>query len=286
MPPRFLAFPRAREPASGRPRSASALRGRFLSAHGPRGESVGPRGARWSQRHALVCHGSDGPKRDHRRPTVPPDPHHDRRWMILAVIAIAQLLVILDVSIVNIALPSAQRDLGFSDDQRQWLITDYALAFGSLLLLGGRIGDLFGRKWTFVAGLLGFAGASAVGGAAPSFGVLVSARAVQGAFAALLAPAALSLLATTFIDPAERGKAFGVFGAIAASGGAIGLLLGGALTEPRDWRWGLCASLVVALPAALAALRLLPHVPSRDRPRLDIAGTLAASAGLFALVFG
>jgi EmrB/QacA subfamily drug resistance transporter len=224
--------------------------------------------------------------RDPRRPTVPPDPHHDRRWLILGVIGIAQLLVILDVSIVNIALPSAQRDLGFSDDQRQWLITAYALAFGSLLLPGGRVADLFGRKWTFIAGLLGFAGASAVGGAAQSFGVLVSARAVQGAFAALLAPAALSLLATTFTDPAERGKAFGVFGAIAGSGGAIGLLLGGALTEVLDWRWCLYVSLVFALPAALSALRLLHHAPTPDRPRLDIAGTLAASAGLFALVFG
>src|SRR3954471_8093069 len=146
------------------------------------------------------------------------DPHHERRWLILVVIGVAQLMIVLDVTIVNIALPSAQRELGFSDDQRQWVVTAYALAFGSLLLLGGRIADLFGRKWTFIAGLLGFAGASAAGGAAQSFGVLVSARAVQGAFAALLAPAALSLLATTFTDPAERGKAFGVFGAIAGTG--------------------------------------------------------------------
>src|SRR4051795_6869917 len=145
----------------------------------------------------------------------------ERRWLILATIGIAQLMVVLDVTIVNIALPSAQRELGFSDDQRQWVITAYALSFGSLLLLGGRIADLFGRKWTFIAGLLGFAGASAAGGAAQSFGVLVSARAGQGAVGALLAPAALSLLATTFTDPAERGKAFGVFGAIAGSGGAI-----------------------------------------------------------------
>jgi EmrB/QacA subfamily drug resistance transporter len=214
------------------------------------------------------------------------DPHHDRRWLILAVIGIAQLLVVLDVSIVNIALPSAQRDLGFSDDQRQWLITAYALAFGGLLLLGGRITDLFGRKWTFVAGLLGFAGASALGGAAQSFGLLVSARAVQGVFAALLAPAALSLLTTTFTDPVERGKAFAAFGAIAGTGGAVGLLLGGVLTEVLDWRWCLYVSLVFALPAAFAALRLLHHVPTPARPRLDIAGTLAASSGLFAVVFG
>ena len=217
---------------------------------------------------------------------MPPDPHHDRRWLILAVIAIAQLLVVLDATIVNIARPSAQRDLGFSDDQRQWVVTAYALAFGSLLLLGGRIADLFGRKWTFVAGLIGFAGASAVGGAAQSFSVLVAARAVQGTFAAILAPAALSLLTTTFTDPAERGKAFGVYGAIAGTGGAFGLLLGGTLTEVLDWRWCLYVAIVFAAPAALAGVRLLHHVPVPARPRLDLAGTLTASSGLFAIVFG
>ncbi|HEX2085020.1 MAG TPA: MFS transporter [Solirubrobacteraceae bacterium] len=215
-----------------------------------------------------------------------PDPHHDRRWLILAVIGIAQLLVVLDVTIVNIALPSAQQDLGFSDEDRQWVITAYALAFGSLLLLGGRIADLFGRKWTFVVGLLGFAGASALGGAAQSFGLLVAARALQGVFGAVLAPAALSLLATTFTDPAERGKAFGVYGAIAGTGGAVGLLLGGALTEALDWRWCLYVSIAFAVPAAVAGARLLHHEPARDRPRLDLPGTLTASAGLFALVFG
>jgi EmrB/QacA subfamily drug resistance transporter len=212
--------------------------------------------------------------------------HHDRRWLILVVIGIAQLMVVLDVTIVNIALPSAQQDLGFSDDDRQWVITAYALAFGSLLLLGGRIADLFGRKWTFVVGLLGFAGASALGGAAESFGLLVAARALQGVFGALLAPAALSLLATTFTDPAERGKAFGIYAAIAGMGGAIGLLLGGALTEVLDWRWCLYVSIAFALPAAIAGMRLLQHVPAQNRPRLDLAGTVAASSGLFALVFG
>jgi EmrB/QacA subfamily drug resistance transporter len=214
------------------------------------------------------------------------DPHHDRRWLILGVIGIAQLLVVLDVTIVNIALPSAQADLGFSDDDRQWIITAYALAFGSLLLLGGRIADLFGRKWTFIAGLIGFAGASALGGAAQSFGLLVGARALQGAFGAMLAPAALSLLATTFTDPAERGKAFGVYGAIAGAGGAFGLLLGGALTEVLDWRWCLYVSILFAVPAAIGGLRLLHHVPAPSRPRLDIPGVVIASTGLFALVFG
>jgi EmrB/QacA subfamily drug resistance transporter len=215
----------------------------------------------------------------------PPVPH-DRRWLALVVIGIAQLMVVLDATIVNIALPSAQKDLGFSADDRQWVITAYALAFGGLLLLGGRIADLFGRKWTFVAGLLGFAAASAVGGAASSFGVLVAARATQGAFAAMLAPAALSLLTTTFTDPKERAKAFSVYAAIAGMGGAIGLLLGGALTELLDWRWCLYVSVVFAVPAAIAATRLLHHVPTHNRPRLDVRGALTASAGLFALVFG
>src|SRR3954451_17079904 len=146
------------------------------------------------------------------RTYVPHDnPHHERRWLILGVIAIAQLMVVLDATIVNIALPSAQQALDFSNDSRQWIITAYALAFGSLLLLGGRLGDLFGRKWAFIGGLIGFAGASAVGGAAGSFGVLVGARALQGMFAAVLAPSALALLSTIFTNPAERGKAFGIF---------------------------------------------------------------------------
>src|SRR3954469_7941334 len=162
---------------------------------------------------------------------MPPPSSYERRWLILALIATAQLMIVLDLTIVNIALPSAQQDLGFSNDDRQWIVTAYALAFGSLLLLGGRIADLFGRKWTFVIGLLGFAIASALGGAAQSFGVLVAARALQGAFGALLAPSALSLLTTTFTKPDERGKAFGIFGAIAGGGAAIGLLLGGILTE-------------------------------------------------------
>src|SRR3954454_599754 len=147
------------------------------------------------------------------------NPHHARRWLILAVLGIAQLMVVLDATIVNIALPSAQDALGFSDGDRQWIITAYALGFGSLLLLGGRLSDLFGRKRMFITGAAGFAVASALGGMAQSFEVLVAARAVQGMFAALLAPAALSLVSTTFTDPAERGKAFGIYGAIAGGGG-------------------------------------------------------------------
>ncbi len=214
------------------------------------------------------------------------DPHHKRRWQILAVIAVAQLMVVLDVTIVNIALPSAQADLGFGDDSRQWVITAYALAFGSLLLLGGKISDLIGRKWTFIAGLAGFAGASALGGAAPSFEVLVGARALQGAFAALLAPAALSIVTTTFTDPKERGKAFGIYGALATAGAAVGLLLGGFLTELLTWRWTMYVNLAFAVPAAIAAWRLLVNMRPATRPRIDVPGVLVASSGLFALVFG
>src|SRR4051794_15848757 len=206
---------------------------------------------------------------------MPPheNPHHARRWAILAVLGMAQLMVVLDATIVNIALPSAQHDLGFSDDSRQWIVTAYALAFGSLLLLGGRISDLFGRKWTFIAGLIGFAVASALGGAAQSFGVLVGARALQGLFGALLAPAALSLLTTTFTDPDERAKAFGVYGAIAGSGAALGLLLGGVLTEYLSWRWCLYVNLLFAVPTALAAFSLLTNTAHPAKPRLDIPGT-------------
>ena len=214
------------------------------------------------------------------------DPHHERRWKILGVIALAQLMVVLDVTIINIALPSAQEDLGFDDDSRQWVITAYALSFGSLLLLGGKISDLIGRKWTFIAGLAGFAGASALGGAAPSFEVLVAARVLQGAFAALLAPAALSIVTTTFTDPGERAKAFGIYGAIAGSGAAIGLLLGGFLTELLTWRWTMYVNMAFAIPAAIAASRLLVNVRPAKRPRIDVPGVIVATTGLFALVYG
>ena len=214
------------------------------------------------------------------------NPHHARRWLILFVIAIAQLMVVLDATVVNIALPSAQEALAFTNDQRQWVITAYALAFGSLLLLGGRIGDLFGRKRAFVIGLVGFAGASALGGFAQSFEVLVAARALQGVFGALLAPAALSLLTTTFTDPDERNKAFGIFGAVAVGGAAIGLILGGVLTEYLNWRWCLFVNLAFAVPAAIAASGMLHNVVPERRARIDVPGTLTATSGLFAIVYG
>ena len=212
-----------------------------------------------------------------------PDP---RRWLVLAVIGLAQLMVVLDVTIVNIALPSAQRALHFSTVDRQWVVTAYALAFGSLLLLGGKLADLFGRKVTFLAGLIGFATASAVGGAATSFGMLVAARACQGAFGALLAPSALSLLTTTFSDAKERGKAFGVYGAIAGAGGAVGLVLGGLLTEYLSWRWCLYVNLFFAAIAAVGAVALLRRQPSADHPKLDLLGVLLVSGGMFCIVYG
>jgi EmrB/QacA subfamily drug resistance transporter len=213
----------------------------------------------------------------------PPDP---RRWLILGVVGLAQLMVVLDATIVNIALPSAQRSLHFSTVDRQWVVTAYALTFGSLLLFGGRLADLLGRKVTFLAGLIGFAAASAVGGAATSFGMLVAARACQGAFGALLAPAALSLLTTTFTDPKERSRAFGVFGAIAGGGGAIGLLLGGLLTEYLSWRWCLYVNLVFAAISGVGAALLLGRQPPPERPRLDVPGVLAVSGGMFCIVYG
>src|SRR6185437_8198709 len=150
---------------------------------------------------------------------APPDP---RRWLILAVIGIAQLMVVLDLTVMNLALPSAQRALAFNDVDRQWIVTAYALSFGSLLLFCGRLADLIGRKAMFLTGLTGFAAASAIGGASVNFTMLVTARACQGVFGAMLAPAALSLLTTTFADPKERGKAFGIFGSIAGAGAAVG----------------------------------------------------------------
>ncbi|WP_067462201.1 MFS transporter [Nocardia amamiensis] len=211
---------------------------------------------------------------------------HALRWWVLAVLGVAQLMVVLDATVVNIALPAAQQDLGFSDGDRSWVVTGYALAFGSLLLLGGRLSDLFGRRNTFIVGLVGFAVASAVGGAATSFEMLVAARVGQGVFGALLAPAALSLLTVTFTEPSERAKAFGIFGAVAGTGGAIGLLLGGALTEWASWRWVMFVNLAFAAVALVGAVLLLAKHASTERPKLDIPGTVVVTAGLFGIVYG
>ena len=214
------------------------------------------------------------------------DPTVDRRWPVLVVVAVAQLMVVLDGTIVNIALPSAQQTLGFSAGDRQWVVTAYALSFGSLLLVGGRLGDMFSRKWVFVAGLAGFAVASAIGGAADSFAVLVTARALQGVFGAVLAPSALGTLVSTFSDPRERARAFGVFGSVAAGGSAVGLILGGILTEYLSWRWCLYINLVFAAIAVAGALAYIRGGRADNRPQMDWIGAVLACAGLFGLVFG
>jgi EmrB/QacA subfamily drug resistance transporter len=209
-----------------------------------------------------------------------------RRWQALAVIAAATLMVVLDASIVNIALPPAQRDLQISDADRHWVITAYTLAFGGLLLLGGRVADYVGRKRIFLIGLIGFAGASALGGFAQNAAMLFGARALQGAFAALLAPAALSLIAVTFVEARERARAFGVYGAVAGGGGAIGLILGGVLTEYASWRWCLLVNAPIAIVAVLAALPTVRESRADGERHYDVPGAILVTGGLVALVYG
>ncbi len=208
-----------------------------------------------------------------------------RRWTSLAFVALAQLMVALDATIVSIALPSAQATLHASDADRQWVITAYTLSFGGLLLLGGRFADYFGRKRTFLVGLTGFALASALGGWAPNFGILVAARAMQGAFAALLAPTALSLLAVTFTEPGERAKAFAIYGAIAGSGAVAGMLLGGILTEYLTWRWCLYVNIPIAVVAAIGGGLVLRGSRSAGKAGFDLLGVVLASGGLVSLVY-
>ncbi|WNZ06314.1 MFS transporter [Streptomyces sp. 11x1] len=213
-----------------------------------------------------------------------PDP---LRWWALAVIALAQLTVLLDGTIVNIALPSAQAELGMGDGSRQWVITAYSLALGGLLLLGGRVVDLMGRRRAFVVGLLGFSVASAVGGAATTPVMLFAARAGQGAFAALLMPTALSLLVTMFTDPRERGRAFAVFGTVSGVGSAAGLILGGLLTEYLGWRWCMYVNVPIALAAIAGGLRVLRgDGRGPGGTRLDVAGALWGCGGVTAAVYG
>ncbi|MFB4308440.1 MFS transporter [Actinomadura sp. GTD37] len=208
-----------------------------------------------------------------------------RRWAALFFIGLAQLMIVLDGTVVNIALPSLQRDLGISDGDRQWIITAYTLAFGGLLLLGGRIADYTGRKRTFLIALLGFTAASALGGAASGFETLLVARALQGAFGALLGPSALSLLTVMFTLPKDRAKAFGIWGAISAAGGAVGLLAGGALTDYLDWRWCLYVNIPIAVIAVVGGYVMLTESRREGRARLDIPGVLLVSAGLVAVVY-
>ncbi|MFI5896985.1 MFS transporter [Actinoplanes sp. NPDC051513] len=226
----------------------------------------------------------------HRRlPGAPAEAQSEinpKRWIAFIFLGLAQLMLILDISIVNIALPSVQADLGFSAGDRQWIITGYTLAFGSLLLLGGRIADYTGRRRTFLIGLAGFATASALGGIAGNFEILLTGRVLQGAFAALLSPAILSLISINFTDPGERAKAFGAFGGIAAAGGAIGLLAGGALTDYLDWRWCMYVNVPIALIAACGWFLLRDNRGARGRTRFDIPGVLLSGAGLVAIVYG
>jgi EmrB/QacA subfamily drug resistance transporter len=209
-----------------------------------------------------------------------------RRWLALVVIAVAQLMVVLDASIVNIALPSAQHALGITDANRQWVVTAYALAFGGLLLLGGRIADFIGRKRAFIIGLAGFGVASAIGGLAQNQGELFGARALQGAFAALMAPAALSLITVTFSEPKERARAFGVYGGISGGGAALGLILGGVLTEYASWRWTLLVNTPIAIATAVAAAILVRESRAQGKPKYDIPGVVTSTLGLVALVYG
>src|SRR2546430_9863849 len=210
----------------------------------------------------------------------------DRRWLILGVIGLAQLMVILDLTVMNIAVPAAQRARHFTTADRQWVVTAYTLAFGSLLLLGGRLADLLGRKVTFLTGLAGFAVVSAIGGASVNFAMLITARACQGAFAALLVPSALSLLTTTFTAPKDRSRAFAVYGAIAGAGGAVGLLLGGALTQYLSWRWTLYVDLIFAGAALTGGALLLKWQASPAQPRLDVPGAVPVSSAAFCLGYG
>ncbi len=221
-------------------------------------------------------------------PTIPvqadvPDP---RRYWSLAVIALAQLMIVLDASVVIVALPSAQRALHISVANRQWVMSSYTLAFGSLLLLGGRIADYLGRRRMFIVGLIGFGAASALGGLAQDPAMLFGARALQGAFAAVMAPAALSLLTTTFTESRERARAFGVYGAIAGGGAAIGLVLGGTLTQLASWRWTLLINVPIAAVAAVAAGRVVRESRGHARGGYDLPGAVTVTGGLFLLVYG
>ena len=209
-----------------------------------------------------------------------------KRFKALAVIAIAQLMIVLDASIVNLAIPSASADLQIAPADVQWVVTAYTLTFGGFLLLGGRIADYWGRKRTFMVGLGGFALASLIGGLAPTFGLLVTARALQGGFAALLAPAALALISVSFHDPKERAKAFGVIGAISGAGAAIGLLLGGVLTEYFSWRWCLAVNTPIAIFTMLFARYLVKESRAGGNTSYDIPGAITSTLGLVALVYG
>ncbi len=209
----------------------------------------------------------------------------DRRWLALVLLAAAQFVVVLDASIVNVALPSIGSALDFSQDNLSWVVNAYTLTFGGFLLLGGRMADLLGRRRMFILGLVVFAGASLAGGLAQSDVWLIAARAVQGLGAALLSPAALSLVTELFEEGAERNKALGVWGAVAGSGGAAGVLFGGMLTQWAGWEWVLFVNVPIGLAAAAIAPRLLPERRDEGARHFDIAGAVSVTAGLSLLVY-
>ncbi|SDF36618.1 Major Facilitator Superfamily protein [Blastococcus fimeti] len=214
------------------------------------------------------------------------DEPYERRWLALGIISMTVLLVVLDATIVNIALPAVSADLDISTATQQWIVTAYTLTFGGFLLLGGRIADFWGRKRAYLFGAAGFALASALGGLAQNEAMLFGARALQGLFAALLAPASLALITVLFTEPRERAKAFGVYGALAGGGAAIGLLMGGLLTEYADWRWCFWVNLPIALLAIVLASRYVPESKAPGDTSYDIPGAVLITAGLASIVYG
>ncbi|MCO7220542.1 MFS transporter [Klenkia sp. PcliD-1-E] len=216
-----------------------------------------------------------------------PDAHpYPQRWLALAVIAVTVLMIVLDATIVNIALPAVSADLDITEANQQWIVTAYTLTFGGFLLLGGRVADFWGRKRTYLVGAVGFALASALGGLATNEAMLFAARALQGTFGALLGPASLALITVLFTDAAERAKAFAVYGAIAGGGSAVGLLLGGVLTEYADWRWCFWVNVPIAVLAVLAAWRIVPESRAPGETSYDVPGAVLVTAGLASLVYG
>ncbi len=214
--------------------------------------------------------------------------HAENKWVILSLLALAQFMVVLDVSIVNVALPSISSALNFSQANLQWVVTAYALTFGGFLLLGGRAADLYGRRKIFIGAISTFAFVSLLCGLAQSENQLIVARAVQGLAAAFMSPAALSIVLTEFREGKERNSALGVWAAVAAGGAAVGVLLGGFLTQYLDWRWNFFVNVPVGLFVVLAAFRLLPHHIGEENHKLtlDLPGAATATVGLMALVFG
>ena len=212
--------------------------------------------------------------------------HSTNPWVILLLVCIAQFMVILDATVVNVALPSIQSDLGLSEANLQWIVNAYTLVFGGFLLLGGRAGDLLGRKRLFLAGVVVFTVASLLDGLAVNSGMLIGSRALQGLGAAFISPAALSIISTTFEEGKERGKALGVWAAIASGGSAVGLVLGGVLTQAFSWPWIFFINVPVGLAAFLLSLRLIPESIDEHAERsFDVAGAVAVTGGLMALVY-